>query len=175
MSLSDTSRMVGKKSSANPSEPVPLAGSRGFTLIELLIVVVVVGILASVAMSSFTAVQHNARTVRCVAELRDIERVANDYAIEKGGFPADFDELSAYIGRDLIDPWGNRYVYQRYDLLAMRYYVVGEPLNTDFDLYSKGINGVTDLFVEHPLSRDDVFRARNGGFMGVTDIYLDSI
>jgi general secretion pathway protein G len=177
-------RTTENENSANRSEylslkPVDLSkgNSRGFTLIELLVALTIVAILASIAMNSFSAFQNNAKTVRCVAEIREFERIANDHAIEKGAYPADYAELATYVGRELVDPWGQRYVYLRYenDDAAMRYFALGVPLNTDFDLYSKGLNTISDLFVQDPISADDIFRARNGGFVGVPSSYLDSI
>ena len=40
------------------------------------------------------------------------------------------------------------------------------PLNTDFDLYSLGPDGVSALALPAEASRDDVVRARNGSYIG---------
>ena len=40
------------------------------------------------------------------------------------------------------------------------------PINSDFDLYSMGKNGVSKTQISNKDSLDDVIRANNGGFVG---------
>jgi general secretion pathway protein G len=40
------------------------------------------------------------------------------------------------------------------------------PLNSDYDLFSRGPDGITSDVLEDPASRDDVIRADNGSFIG---------
>jgi general secretion pathway protein G len=41
------------------------------------------------------------------------------------------------------------------------------PINTDFDLYSKGADGDSVAALTAAKSRDDVVRAANGAFIGL--------
>ncbi|MFV2061167.1 MAG: prepilin-type cleavage/methylation domain-containing protein, partial [Gammaproteobacteria bacterium] len=41
------------------------------------------------------------------------------------------------------------------------------PLNTDYDLYSRGKDGASTPPLSAPVSQDDVLRANNGGFIGL--------
>jgi general secretion pathway protein G len=45
------------------------------------------------------------------------------------------------------------------------------PLNTDFDLYSLGPDGLSSLALPAAPSRDDVVRAANGAYIGVASNY----
>jgi general secretion pathway protein G len=45
------------------------------------------------------------------------------------------------------------------------------PLNTDYDLFSLGPDGLTATALNNPQSLDDVIRANNGGFFGVASDY----
>jgi general secretion pathway protein G len=71
----------------------------------------------------------------------------------------------------LIDPWGNPYQYV--DLGDVNGKAKARkdhslvPINSDYDLYSKGKDGrsVSPLTAQH--SRDDIVRGRNGGFVGL--------
>ncbi|HEX6813240.1 MAG TPA: prepilin-type N-terminal cleavage/methylation domain-containing protein [Planctomycetota bacterium] len=45
------------------------------------------------------------------------------------------------------------------------------PLNTDYDLFSLGPNGLTSVSLGETLGQDDVIRANNGGFFGPASEY----
>ncbi len=45
------------------------------------------------------------------------------------------------------------------------------PVNTDFDLYSKGRDGKSVAPFTAGASRDDVVRANNGGYFGLVQYY----
>lgn len=64
------------------------ASNRGFTLIELLIVIVIIGILASIAIPKFTTVKRRASRSAGIADLRNL-------ATAQEGFYADSDRYGA--------------------------------------------------------------------------------
>jgi general secretion pathway protein G len=45
------------------------------------------------------------------------------------------------------------------------------PINTDFDLYSKGRDGKTNYPLTAEASQDDIIRANNGGYLGLASHY----
>ena len=45
------------------------------------------------------------------------------------------------------------------------------PLNTDFDLYSMGKDGITNAPLTAEASWDNVVRANNGGYVGLAHRY----
>ena len=45
------------------------------------------------------------------------------------------------------------------------------PLNTDFDLYSKGPDGASQKPLNAEASRDDIVRANNGAYVGKAEDY----
>lgn len=47
----------------------------------------------------------------------------------------------------------------------------GLPLNSDYDLFSLGPNGLSEISLTSQLSLDDVIRARNGNFFGLASEY----
>lgn len=135
----------------------------GFTLIELLIVVAIVGMLASAAMSTFSTFKEKANVVKCAGEIRSLEKEIIAYATENRTYPTSLTD----IGRqDLLDPWGRRY---EYSLTLHRRQ--GSLKNTDFDLYSKGSNGITADSIVVTESLDDIIRLDDGSFCDMAGRY----
>lgn len=84
----------------------------------------------------------------------------------------------AQIGRgDLKDPWGNPYEYLRFDLSGggdppgARKDRGLHPLNSFFDLYSKGPDGASTLPLTAGRSRDDIIVASDGKYVGIAQGY----
>lgn len=145
-----------------------LYSSAGFTLIELLTVVAIVGVLVVLAIPSYDEFVTRAKNSRAKQEIRLLETEIHSYMLETGFLPASL----ATINRDtLLDPWGNTYVFyiivppSEDDPLARSRF--GIPLNHDFDLYSKGKDGLTQPVVAAGTGRDDLVRAANGTFLGL--------
>lgn len=66
-----------------------MSRNKGFTLIELLIVIVILGILATVGFASFTSSQMKSRDARRKGNLRQITNALELYFNDKGQYPAD--------------------------------------------------------------------------------------
>ena len=83
------------------------------------------------------------------------------------------DNLST-IGRSaLLDPWGNAYVYNKFPVGGHgvpqgarrdRFLV---PINSLYDLYSKGKDGNSVVALTAKASQDDIIRANDGAFIGL--------
>jgi general secretion pathway protein G len=149
-----------------------LTRERGLTLIELVLVIALVAILASLAASGWGGYQNRIKTKTAVEEITAISMVIDQYYADNNAFPADL----AAIGRGgLRDPWGNAYAYL--DLTSAKgkgkarkdHSLV--PLNSDYDLYSKGPDGKSSSPLTAQASRDDILRANNGRFIGPASTY----
>lgn len=62
--------------------------SRGFTIVELLIVVVVIGILAALVVSTFSGAQSKARDTRRKTDITAIAKALEMYYLDNGKYPS---------------------------------------------------------------------------------------
>ena len=74
--------------------PAPRAPTRGFTIVELLIVIVVIGILASITVAAYSGVQVRAKNAKTLAAV-DVYKKALSMHIIDHGAPPDYSQLPA--------------------------------------------------------------------------------
>ena len=60
----------------------------GFTIVELLIVIVVIGILATISIVAYNNVQQNSRKARLASDISNIKKAMAMFKSETGNFPA---------------------------------------------------------------------------------------
>jgi general secretion pathway protein G len=145
----------------------PRGCSRGFNIIELMLAVVLVGILAAVAMPFYRGYQERIRIAQAVVDIGVMSALASNYWNDNRAYPA---TLADFGQAGKIDPWGQPYVYYNIDANgkggARKDHALN-PLNTDFDLYSKGADGLSKSQITQQDSLDDVIRAGNGAYVGL--------
>jgi general secretion pathway protein G len=141
-----------------------------FTLIELLIGVTIIGALGSIAINSYQGYKERARVAKAVVEISSIALALNRYQVDNRTYPPTLNVLRLST---LTDPWGRPYQYLPIDVDPppkkgkIRRDKNLNPLNTDFDLYSMGPDGQTQMQLTASKARDDIVRANNGAFIGV--------
>ncbi len=139
----------------------------GFTLLELMFVVAILAILAMLASEQYSKYIDRVNVANARADI-----VVMSLEIKSFGISSGIDELPASladIGRgQQLDPWKNAY---HYTVLkggnkgkARKDHKLN-PLNSDFDLFSAGKNGVFKTQITQKDSVDDVIRARDGSFV----------
>lgn len=70
---------------------------RGFTLIEMLIVIAIIGILAAIAVPSFSKVTQAAKKKACEANVQTLERLIDLYRVDNGKDPDSVEQLAGYL------------------------------------------------------------------------------
>jgi prepilin-type N-terminal cleavage/methylation domain-containing protein len=67
---------------------------KGFTLVELLIVIVILGILATVTVFAVSGITQQADENACLNEVATVETAIEAYNVGENGYPADLTALS---------------------------------------------------------------------------------
>jgi general secretion pathway protein G len=147
--------------------------ARGFTLVELAIAIAIIGVLAALTLNQYLAYIDRVRVVRAVVELKDISSQLDPISFEGGALPNTL--ASVGLGSHL-DPWGRAYVYLKIRgnpaaLGRSRRDQFLVPINSDYDLYSRGKDGLTNVVITNPTSLDDVIRGNDGAFLGLAAKY----
>lgn len=142
--------------------------SGGFTQIELIIALVIVGVLAVIALPAYQSYLTKAKNSQAIRDIGAISSTISRYFTANNAYPPD---LSTLLGSAPLDPWGNPYVYTELASGAnknlRRQDKKLNPLNSDYDLFSVGPNGVWQKQITQKDSADDIIRAGNGGFIGL--------
>ena len=135
------------------------AARRGFTLVEIMLVVVIIGILASMVVVNLGGMAGDARESRVQADIAKIRMAVGLFEQKYGHYPTEEEGgLKALYERPstipeekwrrfgetkAVDPWGNPYVY----LVDSRRI----DRDRDYNLFSMGPNGMDDRMQEDDL------------------------
>lgn len=125
-----------------------LTKNRGFTLLEVMIVIVILGILASLVVPNLMGNKEQADRQKAISDITALEGALDMYKLHNGVYPTTEQGLRAlvekptsapeprryqeggYIKRLPQDPWGNDYQYGQPGQKGKRY-----------DLFSYGVDG----------------------------------
>lgn len=132
-----------------------------------MIAVLIVGILAAVAMPYYGNYRNRVNTLQAANDIVGNEAVVELYLATNKTLPTSWTDIPQ---ARRTDPWGRPYVY--YDIQAngkggARKDHALNPLNTDYDMYSVGPDGVSKSQITQKDSVDDVLRASNGTYVGI--------
>lgn len=102
-------------------------GLPGFTLIELMVVIVILGLLATIIMPKILDRPEQARRLKAKVQIKNIQSALALFKTDTGRFPTTSQGLEALIndpglkgwnkggyiegGKIPVDPWGNPYMY----------------------------------------------------------------
>jgi general secretion pathway protein G len=122
---------------------------RGFTLIEIMVVVIILGILASIVAVKYTGQAEKAKRTQASVQIKTFETALELYKLDNGVYPSTEQGLQAlveaptvgvlpkkwrtggYMSKKKIpsDPWGNEYVF------------LSPGTHGDYDIASYGTDG----------------------------------
>jgi general secretion pathway protein G len=113
----------------------PSGREDGFTLVELMVVIVIIGLLATVVVINVLPAQDTARVKKAEADIALLEQAAEMYRLSKLNYPTTSEGLQALVGEGFVkrlpeDPWDNPY-----------HYAAPGGEGRAFDIYSYGADG----------------------------------
>ena len=152
------------------SNHVPMKHARGFTFVEMVLVIAIIGIVIAITAPLLQNYIERGRRAQAVTDLQEMSDGIKKFEKTTGALP---DALAdaGYGGR--LDPWSHPYAYfnlrNAHGNGQARKDKKLAPLNSDFDLYSIGPDGLTHASLGNAASRDDIVRARDGGFIGTAE------
>ncbi len=151
--------LLSMKSTHAPARAARLRRSRrGFTLVELLLVLVILGILASLVLPKFTGRTEQARVTAAQTQISTFGTALDAFEVDTGSYPRGQDGLNQlvaapadvpnwrgpYLKSEIpLDPWGRAYIYE----------FPGRINPSGYDLRSMGPDG-------QPNTADDIVNGR---------------
>ncbi|NIN33708.1 MAG: hypothetical protein GTN46_03400 [Gammaproteobacteria bacterium] len=150
----------------------------GFSTMEMVLTVSVVLLMFSLVIPAAREIVNKTRSDNVVVDLEKIQSDINDFITINRRLPDSLAEIYADIPRD---PWGNKFKYLNIAdsdesiKFKVRKYKFIKNLNSDYDLFSVGIDGESVQPLIGKSSRDDIVRAKNGLFIGPAEELIKSI
>ncbi len=146
--------------------------NRAFTLLETLIVMAIMITLAAMGIPAFADALEVAYVGRAIGDIRTLQTEITRYEVQLGKLPDLLQEVGV---TDMLDPWGNPYQYLNFDNVQGQGQKKKDkflvPLNSTYDLYSMGKDGVTSAALTANSSQDDIVRANDGAYVGLGSQY----
>jgi general secretion pathway protein G len=114
-----------------------IADRRGFTLIELLIVIVIIGLLATLVIPGLFKKLGKGQYEAAKAQLATIEQALDQFRLDVGRYPTTQEGLNALVTNPGIDLWDGPYA--KSSLLT-------DPWKRPYQYQCPGSHGEYDLF-----------------------------
>ena len=124
-----------------------IKSNKGFTLIEIMVVLIIIGLLASIVVPRLMGRTEEAKRTKTAVQIRNFQSALDLYKLDSGNYPTTDQGLQALVEKPAIgeiprnwkeggyidkipkDAWGNNYIF------------ISPGIHTDFDLYSYGADG----------------------------------
>lgn len=146
----------------------------GMGLLDLMVALVIFSLFAALAVPAYTGMVNRGRVAGAIGDVGSLAIEIERFSVNNNDrLPANLNELPMDVVKD---PWGNDYEYLNIRTAgpgngAFRKDGNLNPLNTDFDLFSRGADGDSAGPLSAKKSRDDIVRANNGAFIGLGEDY----
>jgi len=144
---------------------VTMRFQNGFTVAETLIATALLAFTVDAALARISTQIEQTRIERAKDEITHIGAEIEVYRARHHELPGSLTDLDSAVP---LDPWAHPYEYVNFDAhgtVGQRTFE-GLPINSDYDLYSRGADGRTDVNLRSETAHDDIVRARDGAYVG---------
>lgn len=114
---------------------------RGFSLLELMVVLVILGILASLVVPNVMGSRDDGERQKVVSDIVALENALDMYRLDNGSYPTTEQGLEALVYEPRIDPQPRRYRDGGYIRRLPT-----DPWGNDYQLLNPGEHGRVDIF-----------------------------
>lgn len=120
-----------------------LSDKKGFTLVELLVVMVIIGLLATLVAPGIIKRLGQSQQKAARAQIAVIEQALDQFRLDTGRYPTTQEGLNVLLTNPGIDAWDGPYVKASIlkDPWARPYNYQFPGTHGDFDIYSYGRDG----------------------------------
>jgi len=138
-------------------------------VLDLTISLVVASLLLTLAVPAYNGFTDREKVAKAINDVGALSVEVERFRLHNNNrIPDTLGELSMAVP---LDPWGRPYEFLNvsgagHGLAGLRKDGQLNPVNTDFDLYSRGEDGESTGPLSEKASRDDIVRANNGAYIG---------
>ncbi len=120
-----------------------ILGRSGFTLVELLVVMVIIGLLATLVAPGIVKRLGQSQQKAARAQIASIEQGLDKFRLDVGRYPSTQEGLNALVTNPGVDTWDGPYVKASIlkDPWGKPYYYQFPGTHGEFDLFSYGRDG----------------------------------
>jgi len=118
---------------------------QGFTLLEVMVVIVILGILASMVVPNLLGSQEKANVQKAVSDINALETSLTMYKMDNYNFPSTEQGLEALTKQTDIEPLPRRFQEDGYIKRLPQ-----DPWGNDYQLLNPGEHGKYDVFSMGP-------------------------
>lgn len=118
---------------------------RGFTLLEIMVVIVILGVLASLVVPNLMGNKEKADHQKVVSDIIALESALDMYKLDNGRYPTTEQGLQALVSKPSAQPEPRSYPQDGYIRRLPQ-----DPWGSDYQLLSPGQHGQVDIFSYGP-------------------------
>lgn len=124
----------------------PLSASqKGFSLIEVMVVLLIIGIMASMIAPQILGSQAEAQLKKAAVDVQSLESAMTRYKLSNNTFPTSEQGLDALVNEPTVDPLPRNYPQGGYITRLPE-----DPWGNAYQLVSPGELGIVDVFSNGP-------------------------